>query len=569
MLDAVGAGGEMRDRVLEHVEVRRKALRAGQDPRRELGWCREIRVNRDRMMSRIAGEPFDVIVIGGGASGLGVAVDAASRGYRTLLLEAHDFAKGTSSRSTKLVHGGVRYLEQLNFSLVREALRERGLLYENAPHLVHNLGFVVPRFRWWEGPFYGVGLKLYDALAGEENLAPSRGLSREATIAAIPNVERDGLIGGVMYHDAQFDDARMAITLARTAADHGAVLANGMEVVSLMRTDAGRGQTCGVIARDADTGQHHRILGRVVINATGIFSDAVRQLDDANAEPMTTLSQGVHLVLDASFQPGDNAIMVPHTDDGRVLFVIPWHGRVLVGTTDTPMPHADLEPRALPEEVDFILRNAGRYMAKDPEHRDVLSVFAGQRPLVREAGADTKTISREHVVHVSPTGLVTLLGGKWTTYRQMAEDTLADAIDVGGLQRRPCVTEHLYLHGWMRRESQPPDDTDRVYGTELPAVEDLAREEPAWDEPIHERLPYRGVHVVYAARLEMVRTLEDVLARRTRSLQLDARASIEAAPKVAGILAREMGRDAKWVEQQIVAYETLARGYLLKESDAP
>ena len=526
-------------------------------------------MNRDRMLNRIAGEPFDVIVIGGGASGLGVAVDAASRGYRTLLLEAHDFAKGTSSRSTKLVHGGVRYLEQLNFSLVREALRERGLLYENAPHLVHNLGFVVPRFRWWEGPFYGVGLKLYDALAGEENLAPSRGLSREATIAAIPNVERDGLIGGVMYHDAQFDDARMAITLARTAADHGAVLANGMEVVSLMRTDAGRGHTCGVVARDADSGHHHRILGRVVINATGIFSDAVLRLDREDAEPMTMPSQGVHLVLDASFLPGENAIMVPNTDDGRVLFVIPWHGRVLVGTTDTPMPHADLEPRALPEEVEFILRNAGRYMAKDPDRSDVLAVFAGQRPLVREAGSiDTKTISREHVVHVSPTGLVTLLGGKWTTYRQMAEDTLADAIDVGGLQRRPCATQELHLHGWTRREDVSHDDVEGVYGTELPAVEDLAREDPSWNDPLHERLPYRGVHVVYAARHEMARNVEDVLARRTRSLLLDARASIDAAPKVAEIMARELGHDATWVAKQVADYDALARGYLLADAGA-
>ena len=517
-------------------------------------------------MARLAGEPFDVVVIGGGATGLGIAVDSSSRGYRTLLLEAHDFAKGTSSRSTKLVHGGVRYLEQLNFSLVMEALRERGLLYENAPHLVSNLGFVVPRFKWWEGPFYGVGLKLYDALAGSENLTPSRGLDREATIAAIPNVEQDGLQGGVMYHDAQFDDARMAMTLALTAADHGGVVCNGMEVVEILKTDGGSGQTCGVVARDAETGTRHRVLARVVVNATGIFADSVLRMDREDAAPLTSPSQGVHLVLDASFQPGENAIMVPHTDDGRVLFVIPWHGRVLVGTTDTAMPHADLEPRALPEEVDFILRNAGRYLTKDPAREDVLSVFAGQRPLVREGGgAESKSISREHVVFVSNSGLVTIVGGKWTTYRKMAEDTLTDAVVVGGLPTRTCVTETLRLHGWMDRTDPrlPSDAVERAYGTDAVAVGELAREDAALSEPLHPRLPYRGVHVVWAARHEMARSVEDVLSRRTRSIQLDARASIEAAPAVAVLLARELGRDAAWADAQVHEYTTLARGYLL------
>jgi glycerol-3-phosphate dehydrogenase len=523
-------------------------------------------MNRDLMLSRLAGEPFDVIVIGGGATGLGVAVDSASRGYRTLLLEAHDFAKGTSSRSTKLVHGGVRYLEQLNFSLVMEALRERGLLYENAPHLVRNLGFVVPRYKWWEGPFYGVGLKLYDALAGKQNLAPSRGLSFDETIAAIPNVEQEDLQGGTLYHDAQFDDARMAVTLALTAADHGAVLLNHAEVVSLVRGEAGSGATCGVVVRDAESGQHHKLLARVVINATGIFSDKILRLDRPDAAPLTRPSQGVHLVFDRSFQPGENAIMVPHTDDGRVLFVIPWHDRVLVGTTDTPMARADLEPRALPEEIDFILRNANRYLTRDPTRADVLSVFAGQRPLVQENGSETKTISREHVVHVSPTGLVTVVGGKWTTYRKMAEDTLAFAVDVGGLAKRPCVTEELKLHGWVPREALPDDDVSRAYGTDLSAVEDLAREDPALGEPLHPRLPYRGVHIVWALRHEMARDVEDLLSRRTRALLLDARAAIECAPRVAALAARELGRDGIWEQEQIEKWNELATGYHLSRT---
>ena len=381
-------------------------------------------MNRQQMLARLADETFDVLIIGGGATGLGVAVDAASRGYRTALVEAHDFAKGTSSRSTKLVHGGVRYLEQLNFSLVMEALRERGIMYHNAPHLVSNLAFVVPRYKWWEGPFYGIGMKLYDALAGKLNIAKSKSLDREETIAAIPNVQQNDLIGGIMYHDGQFDDARMATTLARTACEHGAAVANYVKVTGLIKENS---QTVGALATDGESGSQLQIRANVVVNATGIFSDTVRKLDDPAADDLIEPAQGVHLILDHSFQPGDNAIMVPHTDDGRVLFVIPWHNRVVVGTTDTSMDEADIEPRAMPDEVEFILRNASRYMERDPKHDDVLSVFAGMRPLVHPGGksGSSKSISRNHEVFVSESGLVTICGGKWTTYRKMAEDTMS------------------------------------------------------------------------------------------------------------------------------------------------
>ncbi len=522
-------------------------------------------MQRDEMLARLVRESFDIIVIGGGATGLGVAVDAANRGYRTLLLEAHDFAKGTSSRSTKLVHGGVRYLEQLNFSLVGEALRERGLLYRNAPHLVQNLGFVVPRYRWWQGPFYGVGLKLYDALAGDLNLAPSRGLDRDETIAAIPNVEPEDLVGGTMYHDAQFDDARMAIHLALTAADHGAVLLNHFEVVEILKAGGQIGHACGVVARDGETGALHRVLAKVVVNATGIFSDAVRGLDQPEAPDMLLPSQGIHLVFDASFQPGPNAIMVPHTDDRRVLFVIPWHGRVLVGTTDTPVPAPELEPRALPEEVEFVLRNAGRYLTKDPGRGDVLSVFAGQRPLVRRGNTEAKKTSREHEVFVGNSGLVTILGGKWTTYRKMAEDAMADVIAVGGLAPRPCVTDALPLHGRLERDDPalPAEFARRAYGSDLAAVEALADEDPALADPLHPDLPYTGAMVVGGARREMARTLDDALARRTRALFLDARAAIEIAPRAARLLARELGRDDAWAAREVETFTALARGYLL------
>ena len=515
------------------------------------------------MIGRLDGDTWDIIVIGGGATGLGIAVDAQTRGYRTLLLEQWDFAKATSSRSTKLVHGGVRYLKQGNVSLVLEALRERGLLCRNAPHLVHDLAFVVPRYRWWEGPFYGIGFKLYDRLAGKLNIAPSRQLNREETIARIPNVETENLIGGAMYHDAQFDDARLALVLALTAADHGAALINYMPATALTKQN---GAVNGVVAVDQEAGRSYELRARVVINATGVFADEVRRMDDGTADRLIALSQGVHLVLDRSFQPSDTAIMVPKTDDGRVLFVIPWHDRVLVGTTDTPVPQPEIEPRALKQEIEFILRNAARYLAHDPSEADVLSVFAGLRPLFRSNGArsETKSISREHTVMVSDSGLVTIIGGKWTTYRKMAQDTVDDAISVGALPERACITETLRLHGWMRRDDArlPSAGHMQMYGSDAAAVQAFIAEDAARGEPLHTRLPYCCGQVLWAARHEMARTVEDILARRTRSLLLDARASIEAAPRVAQLLATELHRDRPWIESQVAEYTALARGYL-------
>jgi glycerol-3-phosphate dehydrogenase len=522
-----------------------------------------VEMDRDRMIDALGGGPWDVLVIGGGATGLGVAVDAQTRGYRTLLLEAHDFAKGTSSRSTKLVHGGVRYLQQGNVALVLEALRERGLMCRNAAHLVQNLAFVVPQYRWWEGPFYGIGLKLYDRLAGKLNIARSRVLDRETTIEKIPNVETDGLLGGVQYHDAQFDDARMAVTLARTAVDHGAIVVNYMPVVGLVK----RGRAVvGVTAEDRETGRSYDLQASVVINATGVFADGIRKMDDDETEPMIAPSQGVHVVLDRGLQPSDTAIMVPHTDDGRVLFVIPWHGRVLVGTTDTPVDRIDVEPRPFHEEIGFILRNAARYLERQPSESDILSCFAGLRPLVHEGTLrrGTKAMSREHSVMVSDSGLVTIIGGKWTTYRKMAQDTVDDAAEVGGLPERPCVTEDLPLHGSLKPGSSVVvDDAHmRVYGSEVARVHALLEEEPGGGDRLHPRLPYRRGEVAWAIRREMARTLEDVLSRRTRSLLLDARAAREVAPEVAAIMAGELGRDAEWVRRQVEEFDALARGYL-------
>jgi glycerol-3-phosphate dehydrogenase len=517
-------------------------------------------VKREEMLRALgAGGVWDVLVVGGGATGLGVAVDAASRGYRTLLLEQADFASATSSRSTKLVHGGVRYLEQGDLRLVMEALHERGLLHANAPHVARNLPFIVPRYRWWEGPFYGIGLKTYDLLAGRLNLAPSRILSRAETIERIPNVEPRELLGGVMYYDGQFDDARMAVTLAQTAADHGACLLNSVRVTGLRKRGTVVG---GVQATDLESGESFAVEARAVVNAAGIFSDALRRLDDRDAAPVVQPAQGVHLVFDGAFLAGDTAIMVPHTDDGRVLFVIPWHGRALVGTTDTAMPAPEMEPRPLPDEIEFLLRNAGRYLGRDPSRSDVLCAFAGQRPLVSVPGKTaTKELSRSHEVLISSSGLVTIVGGKWTTYRRMAQDTMDHAIEVGGLPLRACVTETLRLHGWKESDPKAPADPMRLYGTDLDGVKGLESETPELAAPLHPALPYPQSAIVWAARHEMARTLEDVLARRTRSLLLDAEASIDAAPVAAALLARELGRDAAWANSQVEAYRTLADGY--------
>jgi glycerol-3-phosphate dehydrogenase len=521
-------------------------------------------MKRNEVLAAEVRGPFDVIVIGGGASGLGVAVDAVSRGYHTLLLEQDDFAKGTSSRSTKLVHGGVRYLQQGNISLVREALHERGIMYGNAPHLVTNLAFVVPRYKWWEGPFYGIGLKLYDLLAGKLNLEKSRSLTAEETIACIPNLEPDGLDGGTEYHDGQFDDSRMCATLVRTATDLGAVIVNYAKVTGLIHDEAGH--VCGVRVQDVESGEGLEVRGSVVVNATGVFSNSVRRMDDADAASAVEPSRGVHLVLDRSFLSGDTAIMVPHTDDGRVLFVIPWHERCLVGTTDEHAPEPVLEPRATDEEVDFILRNAARYLDRDPTRADVLSVFAGLRPLVRHEGQATKKISREHEVMVSPNGLVSIIGGKWTTYRKMADDVMDHAIDVGGLDRRACVTDTLHLRGWLERAdpAMPEDNWLRVYGADAPEVMAVCDEVERGHEPMHERLPYpRGV-VVHAARHEQARTIEDVLARRTRALLLDARAAGDCAQAVGVLLAAELGRDADWVAAEVARFLELVEGYVVE-----
>lgn len=517
-------------------------------------------MNRKESLKKVRSrkKAWDVVIIGGGASGLGAAADAASRGYKTLLLEKYDFSKGTSSRSTKLVHGGVRYLQNGDISLVIEALKERGIMRKNAPHLVQDLSFVIPSYDWWNSPFYGIGLKVYDMMAGKLGLGPSTLLDREETIALIPNVKQDGLRGGVIYHDGQFDDARMAISLAQTAANHGASLLNYCGVTGLLKEND---MVTGVCALDEHSGETFEIAAKVVINATGVFSDDIMQMDEPKAKKRIKPSQGVHVVLDKRFLDGPHAIMVPHTTDGRVLFAVPWNDYVVVGTTDTQMDETLVEPVALEEEIRFILENAGAYMTTPPQRSDVKSVFSGLRPLAapEDNGTATKEISRHHKVTVSTSGLVSILGGKWTTYRKMAEDIINTAQSVGGLPERACITQNLPIHGYDYNSDW--SDPLHVYGTDTEKIKALDED---GNESLSEVVHLTPNQIRWAVREEMALTVEDVLARRSRALFLNAGESLRLAPRVAQIMAEEMNQDANWVADQTAQFEAVSKTYILK-----
>ena len=520
-------------------------------------------MDRDRALNAIRERksPWDIIIIGGGATGLGTAVDAASRGYDVALFEQSDFAKGTSSRSTKLVHGGVRYLQQGNVSLVVEALSERGRLLQNAPHLVSDLAFIVPSYEWWQSPFYGVGLKVYDLLAGKYGFGRSRHLSREKVIEEIPCIQTEGLRGGTRYFDGQFDDARLAISLARTAAEQGAIVANYTRVTALVKDEDGVARGVGI--SDSETGEEIEADGKVIVNATGPQADAVRRLDKPDAAAIVTPSQGVHIVLDRSFIACDSAIMVPCTDDARVMFAIPWHDVALIGTTDTPIDHISIEPQPLDCEIDFILETANRYLARPASRHHIKSVFAGIRPLVKAgSGASTAALSRDHKILIDPdSGMLTVIGGKWTTYRKMAEDVVDQASVLGALHQAPCITEALHIHGYHERA----DSLGRLsfYGSDAEQVRSLINSDAALAKPIHADLTTTGAEVVWAYRNEMARTIDDILSRRSRSLLFDARAASESAEIVGALMASELGRDPSWVTSQVSSFRDLAKSYIV------
>ena len=518
-------------------------------------------MNRAHLVSQLARPvTWDVAIIGGGATGLGVALDAAARGLSVVLVESYDFAKGTSSRATKLVHGGVRYLAQGNIALVREALHERTTLLHNAPHLAQRLPFVMPSYRFWETPFYGAGLKMYDALAGKAGLGATEFLNREQTLACLPTARAQGLKGGVKYWDGQFDDARLALALARTAAARGALVVNYCAATGLVH---GKGQVAGLACQDRETGTRYELKARCVINAAGVWVDQFRQQDgkaiDRPVKPMVAPSQGVHIVVDREFLPGGHALMVPKTADGRVLFGVPWLGKIILGTTDTPRHDLPEEPRPFKEELEFILRESGRYLSRAPGRADIRSMWVGLRPLVKpqgDDGDDTKGLSREHTVLVSRSGLVTVTGGKWTTYRAMAEDVLEKCAEKQLLERtRPGVTTDLRLVGGDDVPGVRPRICDpqglHSYGSEAAAVAAL----PGADNEVGAGLSEAMVR--FAARSEYARTVEDVLARRWRLLFLDARAAGALAGKVGAILEQETG-----VDPRVRSFQELARLYL-------
>lgn len=523
-------------------------------------------MQRENMLNALKNETdyWDFIVVGGGATGLGVAVDAATRGFKTLLLEKHDFAKGTSGRSTKLVHGGVRYLKQGNISLVMEALRERGLMEQNAPHLVFKQKFVIPAYNWWSKPFYGVGMKVYDMLAGKLGFGNSKTLSKNEILEYLPTINTEGLKGGVLYYDGQFDDSRLAVNLAQTATENGGVVLNYMNVTGVTKTN---GKIDGVTAEDSLSGQSYQLKARAVINATGVFADALLGMDNKDSKPIIAPSQGIHIVLDKKFLPGDSAIMVPNTADGRVLFAVPWQDKIVLGTTDTSVDQTDDEPRATEEEIEFVLSHAAKYLTGNPTRDDVRSVFTGLRPLVKVGDSkNTSAISRDHTLLISESGLVTITGGKWTTYRKMAEDVVDKASEVAQLENQECITNNLRIHGWVEKidRSEPM----YYYGADRAAIFQLAEEQPELNELIHERLPYLKAEVVWAARNEMAMTVEDVLSRRLRALLLDAEASVEAAPEVARLMAEEKGYDEPWQQQQVNTFNKLAETYILKSLES-
>ena len=520
---------------------------------------------------------WDIIIIGGGATGLGTAVDAATRGYKTLLVEQHDFAKGTSSRSTKLVHGGVRYLAQGNIKLVREALKERGLLLKNAPHVTTNLSFVLPCYSLWQKIFYGVGLKIYDVMAGNLGLGKTKIINSKKTKEFLPTINIKKLTGAIVYKDGQFDDARLAINLAQTAAENGATVLNYCKVIKLLKTrpdligianpgsglaESSNQKICGIVIKDEINGTEYNLKCKAVINATGVFADEILRMDNAAAKNIVSPSQGIHLVMDKKFFPGANAMMIPKTADGRVLFAVPWHDKVVVGTTDTPIESHSLEPKPLEQEIEFIMQHINKYLDVEIKRSDVQSVFVGLRPLVKKgAGNKTALMPRDHTILVSTSGLVTITGGKWTTYRKMANDVLKKAIIVANLPEIKCGTENLKIHGWINNNEK--NNPLHFYGSDAVHIKNICKEDKKLAELIHPSLTNIKAEIIWAIQNEMAQTMEDVLARRTRILFLNVRAAIESAPMVAKIMAGVMNKNEEWEQQQINDFNDVAKQYLL------
>ena len=521
-------------------------------------------MNRARGIDRIKSEtlPWDIVIIGGGATGLGCALDSVSRGYRTLLLEQADFSNGTSSRSTKLIHGGVRYLRQGNVSLVKESLAERGWLLNHVPHLVTPQPFLIPTYSWAETWYYRVGLWMYDRLAGSLGIHSSKKCNKGEALAQVPTLRSDTLAGGVVYWDGQFDDARLCMQTVKTIWRRGHVALNHMQVTDLVKEG---GRVCGVKVHDKVSDETLSIHARVVIHATGIFSDTIREQDTPNVKPIIRSSRGSHLVVDGDFLPNGTAVMVPKTSDGRLLFLVPWLNKVIIGTTDVPDDNLCLEPKPTDEEIDFMLENAAPYLNRPIERKDIRSVYSGLRPLVRDPQkqGDTSALSRNHVIEVSPSGLITIAGGKWTTFRKMGEDAINKAIEVGQLAER--ASRSMTTRYSAYDEDLPKEPTQfGQFGIDARHLRTMISWKPKLGDTIHERLPYTWAEVLWAIENELVESVDDVLARRTRALLLDAQAAMDAAPAVARFMAKEMGRDENWVASSVDSFIEIAKNYIPK-----
>ncbi|WP_257667712.1 glycerol-3-phosphate dehydrogenase/oxidase [Parapedobacter tibetensis] len=517
-------------------------------------------LSRDRSLQNLPStENWDIAIIGGGATGLGIALDAASRGLKTILLEQHDFAKGTSSRSTKLVHGGVRYLAMGDVKLVYAALRERGIIFKNAPHLAHAQSFIIPCYSFLSKWKYLIGLKIYDWLAGHHRIGKSTYVTKQDIKKRLPGIKTEKLQGGVCYFDGQFDDARMAINLAQTATKHGATLINYAKVTALAKNE--QGKISGLSFVDQEKGEKHEINARVIINATGVFVDDILRLDTATHKPLVRPSQGTHIVVDRSFLGNEDALMIPETSDGRVLFGVPWHNHLLLGTTDIPIDQHSEEPRPLDQEIAFILDTAANYLNRPPQLSDVRSIFAGLRPLAApdKDSDSTKEISRDHKLIINDSGLITITGGKWTTYRKMAEETVDKAISTSGFEKVACLTQDIKINGYTQEKQSGHWG---YYGSDANKIQAMATAKPELNEKLHPKFEHIGAEVAWAVETEMARTVEDVLARRLRILFLDAAAALEMAPKTAEIMAKSLNKDQEWIDTQLHQFEALVKRYL-------
>lgn len=504
---------------------------------------------------------WDVAIIGGGATGLGVAVDAASRGYKTILVEKYDFAKGTSSKSTKLVHGGVRYLANGDIKLVLGALHERGLLFKNAPHVSSTQSFVIPSYSFFNKMKFLIGLKLYDWMAGKLRIGKSVLLSKDEVVQKLPKINTTNLQGGVLYFDGQFDDARLAVNLAQTAASYGATIINYAEVNSIHKDSDGK--VIGLSFIDRETDKPHRVRAKAVVNATGIFVDDILKLDTATHKNLVRPSQGAHIVVDKKFLGGQDALMIPETSDGRVLFGVPWHEHVLLGTTDTPINEHEIEPRPLEEEIEFILKTANQYLDNAPTRADVKSIYAGLRPLAAPKDGDsnsTKEISRDHKLIKSDSNLITITGGKWTTYRKMGEDTVNMVAKVGKLEEVACRTKHLEIHGYTTEKT---NSHWQVYGSDAIEIKKLIAMDASLGQKIHAGFEHVIAEIIWSCQNEMALHVEDFLSRRTRMLLLDAQAAKESAPLVAKVMAETLGKDQAWIDHELSEFDKLVKNYTL------